>query len=107
MGSRRTARGGLFRIVLDLVLLSRFLPANPGNRASPPSFWPGTKGAVGPDATLQFEVTARAPLPGRPSPPYASAGAGEGGFDARRLADQLGALRRCHAFARCHPNASG
>ena len=27
MGSRRTARGGLFRIVLDLVLLSRFLPA--------------------------------------------------------------------------------
>jgi hypothetical protein len=25
MGSRRTARGGLFRIVLDLVLLSRFL----------------------------------------------------------------------------------
>jgi hypothetical protein len=30
MGSRRTARGDLFRIVLDLVLLSRFLPSKSG-----------------------------------------------------------------------------
>jgi hypothetical protein len=47
MGSRRTARGDLFRIVLDLVLLSRFLSAK-RKPVSSLSFWPGTKGQASP-----------------------------------------------------------
>ena len=106
MGCRRTARGDLFRIVLDLVLLSRFLPANSECRASSLSRGQEQSKQEDPGRPSNQSDCAR-PFQPAPHRPMLARGAREGGFDAQRLADQSGALRRGRACAHRHPGVPG